>query len=79
MTSEGNVGENAQNSKTIINTIYRKPDFPIFKKVVRKFSVNVPIELDTITRVTSHSLSYIHITQRYMHITQAILKCKLSM
>ena len=33
MTSEGNGRSNAQNDKTIINTIYMKPDFPIIKKI----------------------------------------------
>ena len=36
MTSEGNVRKNAQNDKTIINTIYMKPDFLIIKKIARK-------------------------------------------
>ena len=36
MTSEGNVRKNAQNDKIIINTIYMKADFPIFKKIARK-------------------------------------------
>ena len=36
MTSEGNVRKNAQNDKTIINTIYMKPDFPTIKKITRK-------------------------------------------
>ena len=36
LTSEGNGRKNAQNYKTIINTIYTKLDFPIIKKIVRK-------------------------------------------
>ena len=36
LTSEGNGRKNAHNYKTIINTIYMKPDFPEIKKIVRK-------------------------------------------
>ena len=36
LTSEGNGRKNAQNDKTIINTIYMKPDFPTIKKIAIK-------------------------------------------
>ena len=36
MTSEGNDRKNAQNDRTIINTIYMKPDFPIRKSFIIK-------------------------------------------
>ena len=36
LTSGGNGRQNAQNYKTIINTIYMKPDFPITKKNCQK-------------------------------------------
>ena len=65
--------------KQLLTPFIENQIFLYLKKLSENCSVNVPIELDTITRVTLHSLSYIHITQRYMHITQAILKCKLSM
>ena len=32
LTSEGTGRKNTQNNKTVINTIYMKPDFPIIKK-----------------------------------------------
>ena len=34
--SEGNGRKNAQNGKTIINTIYMKQNLPIIKKIVTK-------------------------------------------
>ena len=42
LTSEGNGRIHAQNDKTIINTIYMKPDFPIIKKLSKNYHVNVP-------------------------------------
>ena len=36
LTSERNIGKNAQNDKIFINTIYMKPCFPIIKEIVRK-------------------------------------------
>ena len=36
LTSEGNVRKNTQNDKTIINTIYLKPDIPLIKKNCQK-------------------------------------------
>ena len=36
LMSKGNGRKTAQNDKTIINTIYMKPDFPMIKKIVRK-------------------------------------------
>ena len=36
MTSQGIGRKNAQNNKTIANTIYIKPDFPIIQIIVRK-------------------------------------------
>ena len=36
LTSERNIGKNAQNDKIFINTVYMKPCFPIIKKIVRK-------------------------------------------
>ena len=36
LTSEGNGRKNAQNDKTIINTIYMKPDFPKITKIAIK-------------------------------------------
>ena len=35
MKSQGNGRKYAQNDKTIVNTIYMKPDFPIIKKSVK--------------------------------------------
>ena len=42
LTSEENGRENAQNDKTIINTIHMKLDFPIIKKIV----INMNLEMD---------------------------------
>ena len=36
LTSEGNVRQNTQNDKRIINTIYLKPDIPLIKKNCQK-------------------------------------------
>ena len=36
MTLEENGRKNAQNDKSLINTIYMKPDFPSTKKILRK-------------------------------------------
>ena len=42
LTSEENGRENAQNDKTITNTIRMKLDFPIIKKIV----INMNLEMD---------------------------------
>ena len=48
LTSERNVGKNAQNDKIIINTIYMKPCFPIIKKKLSEnCNVNAPQERKT--------------------------------
>ena len=39
LTSEGNGRNHVQNDKTIINTIYMKPDFPIIKKNCQKIII----------------------------------------
>ena len=53
--------------KQLLTPFIENQIFLYLKKLSENCSVNVPIELDTITRVTSYSLSYIHITQRYTY------------
>ena len=43
MTPEGNGRKNTQNDKTITNTIYMKPDFPIIENLSKYCNVNVPL------------------------------------
>ena len=55
MTPEGNGRKNTQNDKTITNTIYMKPDFPIIENLSKYCNVNVPLLEKWIQVFSKHS------------------------